>query len=459
MTFPLGKPLLAMLAIMLVSGTIVLSRRAQPRTDLSYWVFAVSRAETYRAATPDVPSLTTLFREKYGQSVRVNLIHGRALDTRLLSLMMSGARGDKVPDVVELEISSIGKYFRFPPEKVGLLPLDDFIDRDGLRGRILPARLAPWTRGGIVFGIPHDVHPVGITYRKDLYDAAGVDLAACTTWDQLHAACVQYQAYWRANGRPERSAIELPRVTADHLVRMLLQRGVNLVDSDLGTHLADERVADTLVRYGEMVAGPRRIGADASPGGFNWVGDLRRGAIGAFLTPDWRVTYIRLHAGDDLAGTLALMPLPRFEPGDRPTSTWGGTMAGIPRHARDPEASWRAIRHFHLSAEGLAARMRHTDVLSPLRDTWSSPQWHRADPLFGGQRVGELFVRLAEQVPDYNATPFTTTAIGLLSQAVYEQTELVDRGAPRDARLAAARRKLADQDAYLRRIIRFTSFQ
>ena len=459
MSFHLGKPVLVMLLIALVSGTMVASRSVEPRRDLVFWVFAVSHAEIYRSQSPQIPSLIEQFRRKYGQSVRVNLINGRALDTRLLSLMMSGATGDKVPDVVKLEINSIGKYFRFPPEKVGLLPLDEFIDRDGLRGELLPARLAPWTRGGKVFGIPHDVHPVSLTYRKDLYDAAGVDLAQCTTWDQFHAAALEYQRYWSANGHPERSAVEMPRLSGGIVERLLLQRGINLVDSDLHTHLTDPRVADTLVRYSEMVAGERRIGADASPGGFNWVGDLRRGAIGAFLTADWRVTYIRLHAGDELPGKLAMMPLPIFEPGDRPTSTWGGTMAGIPRNARDPEASWRVIRHFVLSPEGLEARRRRSDVLPPMRSSWNHPDLHRPDPLFGGQYVGELFCRLAEQVPEFHATPFTTTASMLMNQVLYEQTVQVDHGRPRAERLEQARRRLAEQDAYLRRIIRFTAFE
>jgi arabinosaccharide transport system substrate-binding protein len=458
-SFHLGKPVLAMLLIAAVSGAVVATREEAPRRDLSFWIFAPSHAEIYRRGSDDIPALTEQFRRAFGQSVNVSLINARALDTRLLSLMMSGATGDKVPDVVKLEIGSIGKYFRFPPDKVGLLPLDPFLDRDGLREQLLPARLAPWTRGGTVFGIPHDVHPVSITYRKDLFDAAGVDLAAATTWDQFHAACLAYQRYWAAHGHPDRAALELPRVSAGVLERLLLQRRINLVDSELQTHLSNPKVADTVLRYAEMVAGPARVGVDASPGGFNWVGDLRRGAIGAFITADWRVTYIRLHAGDDLPGKLAMMAMPVFEPGDHPTSTWGGTMAGIPRHARDPEASWRVIRFFMLSPEGLAARNRHSDILSPLRSSWNNPRLDKPDPLFGGQRVGALLVELAGQVPEFHATPFTTTSGLLLSQVLYEQATLVEQGVPRAERHSAVTRRLAEQDEYLRRIIRFTAFE
>ena len=38
------------------------------------------------------------------------------------------------------------------------------------------SRLAPWSKGGHLFGLPLDVHPVSITYRRDLYEQAGVDL-------------------------------------------------------------------------------------------------------------------------------------------------------------------------------------------------------------------------------------------------------------------------------------------
>lgn len=446
-----------MLVIASITGAVVATRRTPPRTDLTYWVFADAHAQQYRMSIDGQPSLVEQYRQQFGRSINVNLINTRALDTRLLSLMMSGATGDKVPDIVQLEIGSVGKYFRFPPEKVGLLPLDEFIDRDGLRDQILPNRLASWSRGGVAFGIPHDVHPVGITYRRDLFDQAGVDLAACKTWDAFHDACLKYQEYWEQHGEPWRVAVEMSPANADIIQRMLLQRGVNTVDSDLKVHIAEPKVIDTLVRYAEMVAGDRKIGAPASPGGLNWLADIRRGALGAMITPDWRITFIRNNVDGELDGKLALMPLPKFEESDAPTSTWGGTMIGISRHARDPAASWEAIKFFHFSEQGVRSRVLNTDILGPDRKNWEDPKWHKPDRMFGGQRIGELLIELAKQVPSYHATPFTGTANTMLIEALDEQVRLVESGASREERTVAARQRLIAADEYVRRVIDFAA--
>jgi len=456
-SFHLGKPIFVMLLIALATSVVVSTRRPPARADMTMWVFAISHANSYRLRDRG-PSLVDEYERKFGQTLNVNLINNRALDTRLLSLMMSGATGDKVPDVVELEINSVGKYFRFPPEKVGLLPLDEFLNASGLREELIAARLAPWTRDGTLFGIPHDVHPVTLTYRKDLFDAAGVDLAACETWDAFSEACLRYQAYWRANGHPERVAMEMSPWASDPLLRLILQRRVNLVDNHLVSHMTDPKVADTVVRYATMVAGSRRIGAAASPGGNNWVQDLSTGALGAMVTADWRVTYIRKNGPESLQGRLAMMPLPRFDPTDHPTSTWGGTMLGIPRNARDPAASWRVIEHILFSAEGIAARKRYTDIISPVRRSWEDPDLVQPDPLYGGQRVGRMFIELAPQVPEYHATPFSSFAATLLTEVLRQQVLLVDAGASETERREAAARHLRDADQYLKRIIAFSAF-
>src|SRR5689334_23197542 len=179
MRFPLGKPILVMLLVALLSGVAITARRAPQRAHLRVWVFADSHARAYRGDDPSGSpgSLIDLYRQRTGQSVRVDLISARALDTRLISLFMSDSphASDDLPDLVEVEIGSVGKYFRPPVDAVGFLPLNDYLAKSGLKDRLIPERLAPWTKDGVIFGVPHDVHPVTITYRKDLFDAAGID--------------------------------------------------------------------------------------------------------------------------------------------------------------------------------------------------------------------------------------------------------------------------------------------
>jgi arabinosaccharide transport system substrate-binding protein len=267
MSFHLSYPILILCLVAAVTGVAVESRSAAVRHDLTVWVFSDDEAATFRQSARDgSPSLIDQFTQRTHKTVSVDLVAQRALDARLLSLFMSDSRQAAVPDLVEIDLASIGKYFRPPPADIALLPLNEFLSRSGRLNRIIPSRLATWSKGGLVFGIPRDVHPVTLTYRKDLFDQAGVDLESPHTWEQFQEACLSYQAYWASHGEPARKAVELYATQSEELLLMLLQRHVNLIDDHNQIHIADAIVTQTVAFYAQLVAGDNRITTDTLPG-------------------------------------------------------------------------------------------------------------------------------------------------------------------------------------------------
>src|SRR5688572_12274557 len=446
MTFPLGKPILAMLLIAAVCGAAILLRPAPPQADLEFWVFADAHAETYRALRPE-------FERQSGRTLHVDHATNLALNMRLTSLIMSDDAGQRPPDAVEIEIGSIGRYFSAPADEVGFLPLNERLENAGFReiwslndpgrpgwnaryvsdgrvythdgsrwvhnpararpdawiDRIVRSRFAPWSKGGVIFGLPHDVHPVTITYRHDLFSEAGVDLSSARTSPQFQEKCLAVQRYWRSRGYPDRHAMELPLAAADAAIVMLLQRHINVVDDFDRIHVADPRVAHTIAFYAQLVAGPGRISAESSGGPGVWAGDLIAGNVCAFVTPDWKTNDLRSYA-PSLAGKMRMMPLPVFDEGDARTSTWGGTMVGIPRRCRDPEAAWKLIEFMYLSDRGLEVRRARSDILPPLPEQYALPQYQQPDPYFGGQKVDALYAELATEIPPRYVSPVTVAA-------------------------------------------------
>src|SRR5690348_4895605 len=126
MQFHLGKAIGVMLILAAVSGTGLLLRPAQPRADLTLWVFAESHRAEYRRLLP-------AFRRSTGKSVRLDLVTVNALNVRLASLFMSPDTAEEIPDAAEIEINSIGRYFRPPVGQVGFLPLNRYLENSGFR--------------------------------------------------------------------------------------------------------------------------------------------------------------------------------------------------------------------------------------------------------------------------------------------------------------------------------------
>src|SRR6266498_10460 len=112
MSFHLGKPILVMLILALAAGMVSLSRPNQRKANTTMWVFADSHRKSY-----EKPVQT--FQQRNHTSVNLNLIFGLAMDMRLNSLFMTDPTSDQLPDIAELEIGWIGKYFRPPLKEVG----------------------------------------------------------------------------------------------------------------------------------------------------------------------------------------------------------------------------------------------------------------------------------------------------------------------------------------------------
>jgi arabinosaccharide transport system substrate-binding protein len=351
----------------------------------------------------------------------------RAEDIRLASIFNTHGKGQTVPDAVEIEISHIGKFFRPPVSQIGFLPLNDFLKNSGWYDQIVKTRFAPWSKNGVIFGVPHDIHPTAISYRKDLFDQAGVDLAAAKTWPAFREACLKFRRYWIAQRRP-RWAVGLRRASADDLICMLQQRNINVCDDRNRIFLNDPVVAQTMRFYGEMVAGKEPIGNDFNPApGMNYK-DIENGDVCAMITPDWQVGYFKIYA-KEARGKIAMMPMPIFDPTDHPTVSWGGTMIGIPRDCADPQASWKLIESLYFDHDSLAYRRQVDDILPPIRKYWNDEIYQRGDPYFAdNQPVYRLLIELAEQLPTRYVTPFTVIAQQLVADVLNKVVRRIDDG-------------------------------
>lgn len=410
MQFHLGKPILVMIVVALLSGAFI-ARQTPSRkpAKLVLWTFAAAHAETYA-------KIIDQFEKQTGAEVDIQHLSLRAETVRLESMFMSGQDGRILPDVVEMEIGNVGRFFRPPVDEVGFLPLNDYLKQGDWNNRIVPSRFAPWSKGDVIFGVPHDVHPVGMVYRDDLFQEAGIQLDQAKTWPEFQEMCLKFQSYWAAKGYPTRHAIELPLNAPDYLIVMLLQRGINLVDRDNNIHMTDPIVTKTIAFYAQLVAGPGRIGWEGSTASNKgmWAADLVEGNLCASFAADWRLYDIREYA-PSLQGKMRIMPLPRFDPQDAPTSTWGGTMIGITRASKNHDLAWKLIEFLYLSQTGHEARLLTTNIIPPVMEWWEHPVYHKKDDYFGGQSINETYVSLAKQIPPRYVSPATMVAQTQLS--------------------------------------------
>ena len=399
---PFGKAPALILLITVVAGFyLALHPVSEQRATMRFWTFARNHSVPYQKATPS-------FEAKHpGTTLDVQLVHGEAVTSRLRAAFWADL---DVPDLVEVEISRAGSFFRGPPEDVGFIDLMPFLRSTGYYDRIVKTRFAPYTNKGKIYGLPHDVHPVMLAYRRDLFEAAGIDVEQIKTWEDFVRVGQQITV------PGERYMIELSDSGAHHYEMFLFQRDGGYFDAESRLTMDDETALETLLFFIPLVAGEGRIASDLGSGRV-FTQAVEQGYFLSFVCPDWRskaaeTDIPRMH------GKMALMPLPAAVPGGRRTSTWGGTMLGITKACPNPELAWQVAEHMYFDKAELAVRFRETNILPPLKDAWEDPAFDEARAYWSGQPLGRLYANLADEVPPQYASPLVETAKSKMSGVI-----------------------------------------
>lgn len=401
-SFPFGQAALAMAGLAAASGTWLMTRRSEKtQADVRLWTFAKPHYEAYLEAVPAFEAAHP------GARVEMQLVAGEAVTSRLQAAFWADL---DVPDLVEVEISSAGSFFRGPLEEIGFVDLTDRIHREGLWDRLVKARFAPYTSRGRIFGLPHDVHPVVLAYRRDLAEKAGIDVNKIETWDDFIEAGRRYTI------PNKRYMAEFPESDSSRFEVLLFQRDGGYFDQQGRCIMDDERAVESMKFYVPMVAGPNRIGSDLG-GGQIFTRAVEDGYFLFMIAPDWRSKTLEQDV-PKMSGRMALMPLPAVRKGGRRTSTWGGTMIGITKKCQNPELAWSLALHLYLNKQDLAQRFRDTNILAPDREAWTLPVYREPRPYWSNQPLGEIYTKLAPEVPFQYTSPYIGTAKGKMSEAL-----------------------------------------
>ena len=124
---PLGLAPLLIACMGIIAGLFLLVHPVSRRqADLVMWTFGVSHSDAYKEAAERFSTAT-------GRTVDLQLVNYNAVNQKLRSALWAAVN---IPDLVEIEKSAAGGFFRGPIDKVGFLDLKPYMQRDGIIDRI-----------------------------------------------------------------------------------------------------------------------------------------------------------------------------------------------------------------------------------------------------------------------------------------------------------------------------------
>ncbi|RDZ59762.1 ABC transporter substrate-binding protein, partial [Haloferax sp. Atlit-12N] len=164
------------------------------------------------------------------------------------------------------------------------------------------------------------------------------------------------------------------------------------------------QVAQTLKRLYDS-----GITADKPPWTKSWFTALGDGSIASLMNGAWMLGTLKAEVGDT-KGKWGVIKPPAFESGGPRATNSGGSNMTIAKQVSDAKAR----RAWDFMKFSLATKEMQTEIYSEYgifpayKPSYESDIFSSEIPFLGGQKAGELFTEVAENIPGYRYTTATS---------------------------------------------------
>ena len=373
---------------------------------------------TFWAWTPGLEKKVKLFEEKY-PNIDVKLVNagqGPAAYAKLRTALKA-KRG--APDVAQIEFSHI-PTFTITKDLLDLTPYGAADVKD---------QFVEWTweqiaLDGGIYAIPQDTGPMGMLYRKDIFDKHGIEVPK--TWEEFAAASRRLH-----EADPKIFMTNLANNDIGSLLGLMWQAGArpfNVESTEqIGLNVQDEGAT----RWAEFWTPLVQEGVISTDAGFNnqWFRSLASGRYATWLAAAWGPGYLQGTAAKT-SGKWRAAPLPQWEEGEEVSGAWGGSTSAVIKTTKAPAAAAEFAKFINTDAEAVESGVKEAFLFPPQKEYLASAEFRDQKlEFYGGQKVNELFAQISETVPtDFEWNPFqdfvSSTANTTLGAALAKRQDL-----------------------------------
>ncbi|MBP5941345.1 ABC transporter substrate-binding protein [Streptomyces acidiscabies] len=369
-------------------------------TELTFWTWV-----------PNIAKEIALFEKKY-PAVKVKIVNAGQGTPQYTKLRTALKAGSGAPDLVQMEYQAIPTF----------TITNNLLDLRPYGAEALKSTFVEWTwgqvtgTGGEVWAIPQDTGPMGMLYRKDIFDKHGIQVPG--TWDEFAAAARKLH---QADPDVYLTNLAANQPAAWH--GLLWQAGSKPYVSRSKGEIAisvDDAVSKKLGAYWGGLAKEGVIGVepDFTDG---WYAALNKGKYATWLTAAWAPAFLSGSA-KDTAGNWRAAPLPQWDAAKPSSGNWGGSTTAVIRGTKN--AVQAAVFAQFLNSDPASAKMFATEqfFFPATKALLADPSFTGDAPAFyGGQKVNEVFAGVSSTVDaDFQWPPF-------LDQAATDWTETVGK--------------------------------
>lgn len=249
--------------------------------------------------------------------------------------------------------------------------------------------------GGKIFGVPQDIGPGALMYRKDIFAKYGIDVPK--TWNDYIAAAKKLHA---ANPNIYIAGF-YPNDAAGTFYQDMVQAGGSWYgrQSNAWTVKVNSSVNQKVAARYQTLVSQHLVKTEQmwTPG---WWHDINAGTIASINDSAWMPANIESNAAA-LKGDWAVAPSPS-DAGDGTAGDSGGAVLSVMKTAKDPQAAAKFMTWLDSSKEGVHHLIVDGGLFPAAKVGFLDPAMNKPSPYFGGQVINSVFEAAAKKVPSSN---------------------------------------------------------
>jgi multiple sugar transport system substrate-binding protein len=317
--------------------------------------------------------------------------------------------GSGAPDVVMLETDHVPSFVA----QKGLVNLNSY-GASKYQSDFSSGAWADETVNGGVYAIPVDGGPVGMLYRKDIFDKYG--LTVPTTWAEYQADAEKLKAAGSTT-----LMTNLAGNGGGATEALLAQAGGNPPFDVKGTTISinvnDPGWKNIFTYWGTLVS-QKLVGTEDS-GTTDYNTHLVNGTYASIIAAAWEPGYLIGLKGAQKGSEWAAAPVPQWDPNNPVQVNIGGSAFAVSTQAKDKKLSAEVAEEIYNSPAALKYGAEN-NIIFPLNTSYTTTDSfiNFPYPFFNGQTVNkDVFVPAAKAYKGLPASPFQDYFYDQLNQA------------------------------------------
>jgi lactose/L-arabinose transport system substrate-binding protein len=302
-------------------------------------------------------------------------------------LQLAAAAGSGLPDAACIEDSHLAQFV-----KLGILA--DMTSRvKPYEGKILAYKWQEGSANGKIYTMPWDAGPLALFYRRSVFKKAGINPGSIHTWSDFYNAGLKIKKQGVAMWIQSKAQND-----ARFFESLLWEQGSGYVNAKGNVTIdKDPRARAALNLMGKLWHGG--IISDQNEWTDPWYKTIADGKTATLPMAVWMGTFLKSFVAPKTTGDWGVIPLPSFTANGSHSANDGGSAISIMKGSANADAAWAYIQYHLGRADTQSTIYKQSDIFPALESAWRSPYIHQADPYYGNQKVRDMFVAAAKQIP------------------------------------------------------------